>query len=267
MYPPPSGQATVSSPPFPSEVKSKGVHFPDSTTLTASPESYENPLPSEANSRVLGLSALPNSLAHPVLDRVPMIDPRLQMIKRRSQCETRLSPLCSLRNTMGVPFPESSPYAPTNFTPKWTPSPVRNHTLGSGSCLLTVVNRWQLSTAQCLIDSAWITFICTCRPWLPWCRSPFHRFLDPMEYPTFTHDHTLTLWSRFLKVTPLGISPREATLEWKPRTMLHVTSTLLTSSLNKRSLLIPSPGSHTHGFPSSSRNSWGSQTHLMHRYC
>lgn len=149
MHPPPSGLTAVPSPPISSEVKSKGVHFPDSTPLTASPESYENPLPSEAGSRVLGLSPLPDSLVHPILDRAPMIDPRLQMIKRRSQCETRLSPLCSLRKTMGVPFPESSPYAPTNFTPNWTPFPVRSlpPDLLSSGYLLTVIDRWRLSPA------------------------------------------------------------------------------------------------------------------------
>ena len=161
MHPPPSA---VSSPPFPSEVKSKGVHFPDSTPLTESPESYENPLPSEANSRILGLSTLSNSLAHPLPDRVPMIDPRLQMIKRRSQCEAKLSPLCSLRQTMGVPFPESSPYAPANITPNWAPFPVSSHSLGSESCLLTITRRWELNPARYLIDSAWITPVCTCRP-------------------------------------------------------------------------------------------------------
>jgi len=67
-----------------------------------------------------------------------MIDPRLQMIKRRSQCETRLSPLYSFRKTMGVPFPESGPFAPTNFTPDQTPYPVRGHPLDLGSCLLTI---------------------------------------------------------------------------------------------------------------------------------
>ncbi|KAF9653687.1 kinase-like protein [Thelephora ganbajun] len=123
MHPTPSGQTNVSSPPISSEVKSRGVHFPDSTPLTASPESYENPLPSEVGVRVLGLSTL-NSLPHPSLDRVSMIDPRLQMIKRRSQCEMKLSPLGSLRKTMGVPFPESSPYAPMNFTSNWTPFPM-----------------------------------------------------------------------------------------------------------------------------------------------
>ena len=127
MHPPPTGgQTTVPLSPFPSEVKSRGVHFPDSAQLTESPESFENPLPPETSSKVLGLSALANSLAHPPLDRVSVIDPRLQMIKRRSQCEARLSPLCSLRQTMRVPFPESSPYAPANFTPNWTPFPVRD---------------------------------------------------------------------------------------------------------------------------------------------
>lgn len=148
MHPPPSGQATVSSPPFPPEVKSKGVHFTGSTQLTDSPESYENPLPSEAGSKVLGLSTLPN----PFLDRSPMIDPRLQMIKRRSQCEARLSPLCSLRQTMRVPFPESIPCALSNFTPKWTPFPVRSYPLDSRNCPLTDIDRWELSSPQRLID-------------------------------------------------------------------------------------------------------------------
>lgn len=129
MHPPPTGQTALPLSPFPAEVKSRGVHFPDSAQLTESPESYENSLPPETSSKVLGLSALPNSLAHAPLDRVSVIDPRLQMIKRRSQCEARLSPLCSLRQTMRVPFPESSPYAPTHFTPNWTPFPVRSKPL------------------------------------------------------------------------------------------------------------------------------------------
>ena len=137
MHPSQAGPATLTSPPVSSEVKSRGVHFPDSTPLTASPESYESPLPPEVDSRSLGLSVL----FHPGLDRVPVIDPRLQMIKRRSQCETRLSPLCSLRMTTGVPFPESSPYAPTNFTPNQALYPVRSHPLNPWSCLLTVFNR------------------------------------------------------------------------------------------------------------------------------
>ena len=167
MHPPPSGQTAVSSPPFPPEVKSRGVHFSGSTQLTESPESYENPLPSETSSKVLGLSALPNSFARPLLDKIPMVDPRLQMIKRRSQCEARLSPLCSLKQTTRVPFPESSPYAPTSFTPNWAPFPVRSHPLGSGSCLSTVINRWELSPLRCLVDSARITLKCICRPWPP----------------------------------------------------------------------------------------------------
>ena len=193
MHPPPSGQTAVSSPPFPSEVKSKGVHFSNSPQLTESPESYENSLPSETSSKVLGLSTLSNSFAHPLLDRVPMVDPRLQMIKRRSQCEARLSPLCSLRQTTRVPFPESSPYAPTNLTPSWIPFPVRSHPLGSRSCLLTVINRWELIPVQCLIDSAWITLKCICRPWLLWFPGPFRRFLDPMEFPMFAYDPALSL--------------------------------------------------------------------------
>src|ERR1700742_2090835 len=124
---------TVSLPPISSEVKSRGVRFPDSTPLPASPESYEAPLPSEANSRVLDLSTL--------LDRAPMIDPRLQMIKRRSQCETKLSPLYSFRKTMGVPFPESGPFEPTNFTPDQTPYPVSRHPLDSESSLFTTNSR------------------------------------------------------------------------------------------------------------------------------
>jgi len=69
-----------------------------------------------------------------------MIDPRLQMIKRRSQCETKLSPLYSFRKTMGVPFPESSPFVPMNFTPDQTPYPVRDQ-LDFQSCLLTTSRR------------------------------------------------------------------------------------------------------------------------------
>lgn len=134
---PPPGQTNVPLPPISSEVKSRGVHFLE-TSLTSSPESYENHLPPEANPKVLGMSGLSTL---PTLDRGPVIDPRLQMIKRRSQCETRLSPLHSFRKTMGVPFPESSPYAPTNFTPNWKPFPVRSHLLISRSCSLIIVNR------------------------------------------------------------------------------------------------------------------------------
>ena len=267
MHPPPSGQAAVSSPLFPSEPKSRGVHFSGSTQLTESPESYEKPLPSETGFKILGLSALPNSPAHPLLDRVPMVDPRLQMIKRRSQCEMKLSPLCSLRQTMRVPFPESSPYAPTNFTPNWTPFPVRSHPLGSGNCLLTVVNRWELSPARCLIDSAWITLKYICRPWLPWRPSPFHRFLDLMEFTMLAHDPALILWNQPPKPMSPGTLPPGVTLEWKLRIMLHVMSTSPTSSLNERSPSIPSPESHNLGFPSPNQNFWGNQTRLTHHSC
>ena len=70
-----------------------------------------------------------------------MVDPRLQMIKRRSQCETKLSPLYSFRKTMGVPFPESSPFVPTNFTPDQTPYPVRARPLDFETRLLIIINR------------------------------------------------------------------------------------------------------------------------------
>jgi len=70
-----------------------------------------------------------------------MVDPRLQMIKRRSQCETKLSPLYSFRKTMGVPFPESSPFVPMNFTPDQAPYPVRGHPLNFESFLLTANSR------------------------------------------------------------------------------------------------------------------------------
>ncbi|KAF9788074.1 kinase-like domain-containing protein [Thelephora terrestris] len=124
MHPPPAGLSNIPLPPISSEVKSRGVRFPESTALTASPESYETPLPPEANLRVLGLSGIPNTPTQ----SAAAIDPRLQMIKRRSQFGTRLSSLHSLRMTMGVPFPESGPISQTTFTPAWT-----TFTMGAGS--------------------------------------------------------------------------------------------------------------------------------------
>ena len=163
MHPPPTGPTNIPLPPVSSEVKSRGVHFPDSTPLTASPESYENPLPSEASCKVPGPSGVPNPLIQPTPDRVPAIDPRLRMIRRRSQCETRLSSLHSFRMTMGVPFPESSTFSQVNFTPSLNSFPVRSHFPTPCNWLLIVANRWGLVPVQCPVDLVWIALICTWR--------------------------------------------------------------------------------------------------------